>query len=76
MNKSSVILLTNLAIFTVYLVYGKSKGDVFFLMVWITIQFVVNLLAGVIVREGKPAYFLSACLVLVIGFAVCVNEFQ
>ncbi len=76
MTTSSKVLLINLAIFTTYLVYGKSKGDIFFLMVWITIQFLVNLVAGAIVREGKPAYFLSACLVLVIGFAVCVSDFR
>jgi lipopolysaccharide export LptBFGC system permease protein LptF len=74
MTTNSKILLINLAIFTVYMVYGKSSQDIGTMMLLILLQFVVNLVVGFAARQGKAAYFLSAFLVLIIGFAVCVYE--
>jgi lipopolysaccharide export LptBFGC system permease protein LptF len=74
MTITSKILLINLAVFTTYAVYGKSNQDIGTLMLLILLQFIVNLVMGFAAREGKAAYFLSAFLVPIIGFAVCVYE--
>ena len=74
MTTSSKVLLVNLAIFVVCAVYGKS-GDIGTMMVLIFVQFVANLIMGFAAREGKSAYFLSAFLVPIIGFAVCLYDF-
>ncbi len=74
MTITSKILLINLAVFTVYMVYGKSAQDIGTMMLLILLQFIVNLVMGFAARKGKSAYFLSACLVLIIGFAVCVYQ--
>lgn len=74
MTTSSKILLINLIIFAVYSAYCKSIQALFFMALWIVSQFVVNLILGFSRRDGKGAYFLSALLVLTIGFAVCVNN--
>jgi lipopolysaccharide export LptBFGC system permease protein LptF len=74
MNISSRILLINLTIFTAYSLAGKSSRDIFVMMLGILVQFVVNIISGFTARKGKGAYFLSAFLVLIIGFAVCVSD--
>lgn len=74
MTTTSKILLVNLAVFTAYMVYGKSAQDIGTMMLLILLQFIVNLVMGFAARQGKSAYFLSAFLVLIIGFAVCVYE--
>jgi hypothetical protein len=74
MPTTSKILFVNLAVFTVYMVYGKSAQDIGTMMLLILLQFIVNLVMGFATREGKSAYFLSACLVPIIGLAVCVYE--
>ncbi len=74
MTKTSKILLINLAIFTAYMVYGKSAQDIGTMMLLILLQFIVNLMMGFAARQGKAAYFLSTFLVLIIGFAVCVYQ--
>ncbi len=75
MTTTSKILLINLAIFTAYAVYGKSARDIGTMMLLVFVQFVANLILGFAAREGKSAYFLSAFLVPIIGFAVCVYHF-
>jgi hypothetical protein len=75
MTTTSRILLINLAIFTAYMVYGKSSQDIGTMMLLILLQFIVNLVMGFAAREGKAAYFLSTFLVLIIGFTVCIYDF-
>jgi uncharacterized membrane protein HdeD (DUF308 family) len=74
MTINSKILLINLVIFAAYSAYCKSIQALFFMALWIVTQVVMNLILGFSGREGKGAYFLSALLVLIIGFAVCVNN--
>ncbi|MBD0257716.1 MAG: hypothetical protein ICV83_18540 [Cytophagales bacterium] len=74
MTRTSKILLINLAIFTAYMAYGKSAQDIGTMMLLILLQFILNLVLGFAGREGKAAYFLSACLVPIIGLAVCVYQ--
>jgi uncharacterized membrane protein HdeD (DUF308 family) len=76
MTTSSKILLINLAVFTAYAAYCKSTQALFFMALWIVAQFVVNLILGFSRRDGKGAHLLSAFLVLLIGFGVCVYDLR
>ena len=76
MTTNSKILLVNLAVFTLYAAYCKSTQMLFFMALWILSQFVVNLILGFSRRDDKAAYLLSAFLVLLIGFGVCVYDLK
>lgn len=76
MTTNSKVLLINLAIFTAYAAYCKSTQAFFFMALWILWQFVANLALGFSRRDGKGAYLLSAFLVLLIGFGVCVYDLR
>lgn len=76
MTRSSKILLINLVIFLAYALFTKISRDVGVLFTLLIIQFFVNIILGFAdSKAGRGFYFLSAFLVLILGFTTCAAGF-